>query len=206
MPPGARQRLAHEWALLTGVEHQLEELDAARHALPIDLTTPTGRAVERLQRASRHRPRGRLGVGDGDLWVARDSKCAATRGAGRRRPSRVSKWRHASGSWHHARRESARASPDGTTRVGMAPLAAEQNAEPVVSRPLATGGPRLRRIGIVALARKLLVALWRYVDHDVLPDGAVMKATTCRSRERSATLASRTSWCEPPCMRADSAC
>ena len=42
----------------------------------------------------------------------------------------------------------------------------------------AAGGPRLRRIGIVALARKLLVALWRYVDHDVLPDGAVMKATT----------------------------
>jgi hypothetical protein len=29
----------------------------------------------------------------------------------------------------------------------------------------------------VALARKLLVALWRYVDQDVLPEGAVMKAT-----------------------------
>ena len=30
----------------------------------------------------------------------------------------------------------------------------------------------LRGIGIVALARRLLVALWRYVDHGVLPEGA----------------------------------
>lgn len=38
------------------------------------------------------------------------------------------------------------------------------------------GGKRMRRIGIVALARKLLVALWRYVEHGVLPEGAVLKA------------------------------
>jgi transposase len=38
------------------------------------------------------------------------------------------------------------------------------------------GGKRQRRIGIVALARRLLVALWRYVDHGVLPEGAELKA------------------------------
>jgi transposase len=37
------------------------------------------------------------------------------------------------------------------------------------------GGPRTRRIGIVALARKLLIALWRYVDHGVVPAGAAFK-------------------------------
>jgi transposase len=37
------------------------------------------------------------------------------------------------------------------------------------------GGKRQRRIGIVALARRLLVALWRYVDHGVLPEGAELK-------------------------------
>jgi transposase len=37
------------------------------------------------------------------------------------------------------------------------------------------GGPRARRIGIVALARKLLIALWRYVEHGVVPDGAQLK-------------------------------
>lgn len=40
----------------------------------------------------------------------------------------------------------------------------------------ARGGPRLRRIGIVALARKLVIALWRYVTFDELPAGALRKA------------------------------
>ena len=35
---------------------------------------------------------------------------------------------------------------------------------------------RIRRIAIVALARKLLVALWRYVMQGVIPQGAVFKA------------------------------
>ena len=34
---------------------------------------------------------------------------------------------------------------------------------------------RVRRIAIVALARKLLVALWRYVTQGVVPEGAVLK-------------------------------
>lgn len=37
------------------------------------------------------------------------------------------------------------------------------------------GGPRARRIGIVALARKLLIALWRYVEHGLVPEGAQLK-------------------------------
>jgi transposase len=35
------------------------------------------------------------------------------------------------------------------------------------------GTKRMRRIGIVALARKLLIALWKYVEHDEIPEGAV---------------------------------
>jgi transposase len=42
-------------------------------------------------------------------------------------------------------------------------------------RRFAEGSGRLRRIGIVALARKLLVALWRYVDQGVVPEGAVIR-------------------------------
>ena len=37
-------------------------------------------------------------------------------------------------------------------------------------------GGRIRKIMIVALARKLLVALWRYVNDGVVPDGAKLKA------------------------------
>jgi transposase len=31
--------------------------------------------------------------------------------------------------------------------------------------------------GIVALARKLLIALWRYVDQGIVPEGARLKVT-----------------------------
>lgn len=37
--------------------------------------------------------------------------------------------------------------------------------------------PRSKRIGIVALARKLFVALWRYLEDGVIPQGAVFKPT-----------------------------
>ena len=39
----------------------------------------------------------------------------------------------------------------------------------------AQGNSRLRRIGIVALARKLLIELWRYLETGVPPEGAVVQ-------------------------------
>ena len=42
-------------------------------------------------------------------------------------------------------------------------------------RRFGAGNKRARKIGIVALARKLLIALWRYVDHGEVPAGAVEK-------------------------------
>ena len=38
----------------------------------------------------------------------------------------------------------------------------------------AGGGLRMRRVGIVALARRLLIALWRYLEDGVIPEGARM--------------------------------
>jgi transposase len=39
------------------------------------------------------------------------------------------------------------------------------------------GSSRMRRIGIVALARKLLIALWRFLETGALPAGAALKTT-----------------------------
>jgi transposase len=33
----------------------------------------------------------------------------------------------------------------------------------------------MRRIGIIALARRLAVALWRYTEHGEIPAGASLK-------------------------------
>jgi transposase len=40
---------------------------------------------------------------------------------------------------------------------------------------LAGAKGRMKKVLIVALARKLLIALWRYASHGVIPEGAVLK-------------------------------
>jgi transposase len=37
------------------------------------------------------------------------------------------------------------------------------------------GNSRLRKIGIVALARRLLIAFWRYLETGLVPEGAVLR-------------------------------
>ena len=39
----------------------------------------------------------------------------------------------------------------------------------------AEGGKRMRRIGIVAVARRLLIDIWRFVEHGVVPPGAIVE-------------------------------
>jgi transposase len=38
---------------------------------------------------------------------------------------------------------------------------------------------RVKRIAIVALARKLVVALWRFLQHGVVPQGAILRTARC---------------------------
>jgi transposase len=40
----------------------------------------------------------------------------------------------------------------------------------------ASGSSRMRRIGIVAVARKLLIELWRFLETGALREGAVTRA------------------------------
>jgi transposase len=42
-------------------------------------------------------------------------------------------------------------------------------------RRFVSGGKRMRRIGIVAMARRLVISLWRYVTTGELPKGAVLR-------------------------------
>jgi hypothetical protein len=47
-------------------------------------------------------------------------------------------------------------------------------------------GRRARRIGIVAVARKLVIALWRYATTGVVPAGAILKTASGGSHARGA--------------------
>ena len=42
-------------------------------------------------------------------------------------------------------------------------------------RRFGSGGKRMRKIGIVALARRLMIALWRYLESGLVPEGARLK-------------------------------
>jgi len=43
-----------------------------------------------------------------------------------------------------------------------------------------SGGKRMRRIGIVAVARRLLIDLWRYLEYGLIPEGAVLRTDMIR--------------------------
>lgn len=44
------------------------------------------------------------------------------------------------------------------------------------TRRFGEAGKRGRRVGVVAVARRLLIALWRYVEQDLVPEGALVKS------------------------------
>ncbi|WP_345944813.1 transposase [Variovorax sp. dw_954] len=46
------------------------------------------------------------------------------------------------------------------------------------NRRFAGGGKRMRRVGIVAVARRLAIALWRYLQYGEIPPGALLKPAT----------------------------
>ena len=43
------------------------------------------------------------------------------------------------------------------------------------NRRFASNGKRMRRVGIVAVARRLAIALWRYLEYGEIPAGASLK-------------------------------
>jgi hypothetical protein len=101
--------------------------------------------------------------------------------------------RSRSGSRDYAGGQCARAAPDGATGVGLAAMAIRQCAGAVVSAPLCHRRFAAAALGIVALARKLLIALWRYVDQAIVPEGArltLAKSVRHSGRSRGARYAS----------------
>ncbi len=73
-----------------------------------------------------------------------------------------------------ANRQCAAAHDDGAARLAVAAASAAIGAVAVVCARVANARPR-RKTMIVALARKLLVALWKYVAQGVVPEGVIVK-------------------------------
>jgi transposase len=177
VPDGMRQRLTRVWTQLEFLNGQLEELEAARTALAPVRETTTGRYVAALPTLR--------GIGPIGAWVL------ATEIFGWRE-IRNGRQLGALVGLVPAPFQSGETSHDqGITRAGnkhvrrlMVQLAwswLRYQPTSALSRwyheRFGGGGKRMRRIGIVALARKLLIALWRYVDTGTVPEGAQLKAS-----------------------------
>jgi transposase len=176
LPPAAHARLGREWQRLTFLRGEVRTLIAARTALLRAGTDPVVPMVRRL-RALR-------GIGDVGAWIYTTEFFAWRQFRNRRQVGA------AAGLCSTGRESGALHREQGISKAGnryLRALAIElawswlrRQPQSALSqwyrRRFGTGGPRVRRIGIVALARKLLIALWRYLESGVLPDGALCKA------------------------------
>jgi len=178
LPPETEARLAREWARLTSVRREIRLLIAERRARlrrndPADPTLPMVRALLALK-----------GIGEVSAWIYTTEFFAWRQFRNRRQVG------GAAGLCSTRRESGDVAREQGISKAGnryMRALAIElawswlrRQPQSALSqwyrRRFAAGGARLRRIGIVALARKLLVALWRYLETGALPEGALRKA------------------------------
>jgi len=173
VPAGLHDRLVQDWTQLQQLEGQLRTLRAA--ARRPSVATPAGRLVARLQTLRAIGPI-TAHVLTSELFAWRQIRNGRELGA----LVGLVPAPYQSGETHR---------DQGITRAGnthvrrvMVQLAwgwlHHQPASALArwyQQRFAAGGPRLRRIGIVALARKLLIALWRYVDQGVMLEGAQLK-------------------------------
>lgn len=174
VPAGLQQRLRHVWAQLVFLNEQLAEVDETRAALPTDPQTASGRCVTQLQTLQ--------GIGAIGAWSL-TTEIFAWRQIqnGRELGALVGlvPTPYQSGAMSHERGIS-RAGNRHVRRMIVQLAWSWLRYQPTSAlsrwyRDRFSQGRRLRRIGIVALARKLLVALWRYLATGVVPDGAILK-------------------------------
>jgi transposase len=177
VPAGLQERLTHAWTQLEQLDTQLHDLKAAQLVRPRDLAAPTAEKLAQLQRLR--------AIGPTGAWVLTTEIFGWREIRNRRQLGALvglAPAPYKSGETEH---------DQGITRAGnvhvrrvMVQLAwgwlrhqPKSALAQWYQRRFGSGGRRIRKIGIVALARKLLIALWRYSETGLVPDGAQLKPT-----------------------------
>jgi len=177
LPPGLRARLLCEYERFQLVQQQIKALEAERREAIRSSTQPEVEQVRQLLRLR--------GVGINCAWLyVMEFFC--WRAFHNRREvgalAGLTPMPHRSGEEDHEL---------GISKVGNRHIRAmaieiawgwlryQPNSELTrwYQRRFGKGSKRLHKIGIVALARKLLIAVWRYLEFGTLPTGAVLKST-----------------------------
>jgi transposase len=175
LPPGLQERLTRTWRQLQEVGGQIRDLKALRLTRPENLTPATSRALGQLLTMRAIGPIG--------------ASVLATEIFGWRR-IRNGRELGALVGLVPAPYQSGETDYDqGITRAGNAHVRRvivqlawgwirhqpDSALTHWYQQRFGGGGKRVRKIGIVALARKLLIALWRYLETGAIPDGAQLK-------------------------------
>jgi transposase len=176
LPGGLRARLASEWERVAFYTALIERLEAQRREVLRESKDPV---IEKVRQLNQLR-----GIGSNSAWLYVMELFGWRKFRNRREVGSIVglvPTPHASGEQQRERGMS----KAGNRHVrGMAIEIAwgwlrfqpESALSKWYARRFGGGSKRLRKIGIVALARKLLIALWQFVELGVIPEGATLKA------------------------------
>jgi transposase len=172
---GLQARLGREWAQLQATEARIDGLEHAR-SRAIRESAPAMAPVQRLRQL--------CGIGEPGAWTLGVEVFAWRQFANRREVGGflgLTPTPSASGTVHREQGISKVGPP--ALRALLVQLAWQWRRHQPRSalaqwyeQRFGSGGPRARRIGIIALARRLWIALWRYATQGILPAGARLKA------------------------------
>ena len=176
VPSGLRQRILREFARWQMVNRQIRDLEQERAKKIRDDGTPHVEQVRRLLRLK--------GIGENGAWLLVEEFFAWRQIKNRRELGSLAGLAPTPYASGESRREQG-ISKAGNRRVRwmMVQLAwcwLRYQPKSALSRwyvkRFGLGNGRQRKIGIVALARKLLVALWQYLETGEPPEGAELRA------------------------------
>lgn len=175
LPPALQARLVREHERLQKVDEQIRALEKERRAL---LETSSARSVDKARLMAQLR-----GLGATSSWVFAMELFGWRRFSNRREvagAAGLTPTPHQSGTMSREQGISKAGNPRVRTmmiEIAWSWLRHQPDSE--LSRwfwrRFGHGSSRQRRVGIVALARRLLIALWRLVEFGVVPEGARLK-------------------------------
>jgi transposase len=177
LPPGLRGRLSREYVRIDLINQQIKALEAERRALLRTATDPQTEMVRQLLRLR--------GIGPNSAWLYVKEFFGWRKFRNRRQVGALAGLTPTPYQSGDGNRE------QGIDKAGNCHIRAiaieiawgwlRHQPDSALSQwyqeRFGHGNSRMRRIGIVALARKLLIALWRYLETGEIPEGAVLKPT-----------------------------
>jgi transposase len=174
VPPGLKARLLREFERWQLIERQIRELESQRHRELREDPSPQGEQTRRLMDFR--------GIGPNGAWLlVREifgwRKIRNVRELGSL--AGLTPTGYFSGDLRHEQGISK--AGNSLVRWMMIQLAwgwlayqPQSKLSKWYERRFGQGNSRTRKVGIVALARKLLIALWKYLETGEVPEGAVM--------------------------------